>query len=64
MMKIERVSKTEANDPWYVRSELDLAWMDIYKVFEDDDMAFDYTTNWVRVPEPFENAGDYVEVPF
>jgi hypothetical protein len=63
MMKIERVSKTEANDPWYVRSELDAAWMSIYKTFEDDDMAFDYT-RWVTVPEPFANAGDYVEVPF
>jgi hypothetical protein len=61
MMKIERVSKTEANDPWYVRSELDAAWLSIYDMLEDH--AFDYT-RWAFVPEPFANAGDYVEVPF
>jgi hypothetical protein len=63
MMKIERMDRVPSNDPFYVRSELDVAWMSIYKVFEDDDMAFDYT-RWVTVPEPFANAGDYVEIPF
>jgi hypothetical protein len=63
MNKIERINRVPSNDPFYVRSELDVAWMTIYNVFEDDDMAFDYT-RWVAVPEPFENAGDYVEIPF
>ena len=62
MNKIERVSKTEGNDPWYVRSELDAAWLSIYAMLEDN--AFDYHTTWARVPVPFANAGDYVELPF
>ncbi len=62
MMKIERMSATPANDPWYVRSELDVAWLSIYAMMEDQ--AFDYHTKWARVPAPFANAGDYVEVPF
>jgi hypothetical protein len=61
MYKIERITQTPRNDPWYVLSELDVAWMDIYNTFEDN--AFDYT-RWVAVPEPFANAGDYVEIPF
>ena len=62
MMKIERLTKVPANDPWYVRSELDAAWLDIYAMLEDN--AFDYHTKWARVPTPFANAGQYVEVPF
>lgn len=63
MNKITRINRTPSNDPFYVRSELDVAWMTIYSLFGEDDMAFDYT-RWVTVPEPFANAGDYVEVPF
>jgi hypothetical protein len=61
MMKIERMDRVPSNDPFYVRTELDVAWMSIYNTFENE--AFDYT-RWVAVPEPFANAGDYVEIPF
>ena len=61
MMKIERIDHVPSNDPWYVRTELDVAWMDIYNALPDN--TFDYT-RWVAVPEPFANAGDYVEIPF
>ena len=44
------------------RNDFDQAWLDIYAMLEDN--AFDYYTTWVRVPAPFANAGDYVEVPF
>lgn len=43
-------------------TELAKAWLDIYAMLEDN--AFDYHTTWMRVPAPFANAGDYVEVPF
>lgn len=42
-------------------NELDKAWASIYRLFEET--AFDYT-RWAVVPEPFANAGDYVEIPF
>ena len=43
-------------------TEFEAAWLDIYATFEDE--AFDYFVTWARVPEPFSNAGTYVEVPF
>lgn len=43
-------------------NEFDTAWLSIYAMLEDN--AFDYSTNWARVPAGFANAGDYVEVPF
>jgi len=61
MNKIERLDRVPSNDPFYVRTELDVAWMTIYNMMEDQ--AFNYT-RWVAVPEPFANAGDYVEIPF
>jgi hypothetical protein len=33
MMKIERVTKTESDDPWYVRDALDLTWDSVYWTF-------------------------------
>lgn len=42
--------------------EYEAAWLDIYAMMEDN--AFDYFKSWARVPAPFENAGEYVEVPF
>lgn len=35
MMKIERITRTPDNDPWYVRSNLDVAWDSIYWLFPD-----------------------------
>lgn len=45
-----------------MRNDFDQAWLDIYAMLEDN--AFDYYTVWARVPYPFANAGEYVEVPF
>jgi hypothetical protein len=58
---IVRIDRVPSNDPWYVRTELDVAWMDIYNAFPEN--AFDYT-RWAVVPAAFANAGQYVEVPF
>ena len=74
MNKIERLSRTPDNDPFYVRppllSELDKAWADIYWTFAEDDMAFDLTDNHIgryTAPVPFSNSKYfevYAEVPF
>ncbi len=34
-MKIERLTRTPDNDPWYVRDALDLTWDSIYWLFPD-----------------------------
>ena len=50
MMKIERLTATPADDPWYVRSQLDAAWDSIYWTFPEttrDTRWFDWT---VEVP--------------
>ena len=58
MMKIERITRTPDNDPWYIRSEVDVAWFSIISMMPQ------HVRTFVPVPTPFANAGALVEVPF